>query len=54
MTNHKINFTGWILFAVSVIGLCIASTDSFWAMFGSVFLLVVCLVFTIQLFRADA
>ena len=51
MTNHQINFFGWILFVVSAIGFCIASIGNFWAMFGSVFFLLACLVFMIPFFR---
>lgn len=53
MTNHQINFVGWILFVVSAVGFCIASIGNFWAMFGSVFFLVACLVFMIPFIRKD-
>lgn len=53
MSNHQINFLGWILFVVSALGFCIASIGSFWAMFGSVFFLAACIVFMIPFFRAD-
>jgi len=53
MTNHQINFVGWILFVVSAIGFCIASIGHFWAMFGSVFFLLACLIFMIPFFRKD-
>jgi len=53
MTNHQINFVGWILFILSAIGFIIASVGSFWAMVGSVFFLVACLVFLIPFFRND-
>lgn len=53
MTDHHINFTGWILFVISAIGFCIASIGNFWAMFGSVFFLLACLVFMIPFFRRD-
>jgi len=53
MTNHQINFIGWILFIVSAIGFIVASIGSFWAMFGSVFFLIACLVFMIPFFRKD-
>ena len=51
MSDHQINFLGWILFVISAIGFCIASIGHFWAMFGSVFFLVACLVFMIPFFR---
>ena len=51
--NKYINFFGWILFAVSAIGFCIASIGSFWSMFGSSFFLVGCLVFFIPFFRKE-
>lgn len=52
MTDHQINFLGWILFLVSAVGFCIASIGHFWAMFGSLFFLVACLVFMIPFFRS--
>ena len=51
--NRTINLIGWVLFIISAIGFCIASIDSFWGMFGSVFFLVACLVFLIPFFRKD-
>lgn len=54
MTHHRINFLGWILFVISAIGFCIASIGNFWAMFGSVFFLLACLVFMIPFFWAKA
>jgi hypothetical protein len=53
VSNHQINFVGWILFVISAAGFCIASIGSFWAMFGSVFFLIACLVFIIPFFRSD-
>ncbi len=53
MTNHQINFCGWVLFILSAIGFCIASIGSFWAMFGSVFFLFGCLVFMVPYFRRE-
>ena len=44
MSNNTLNLIGWILFIISAIGFLIASKGSFWAMFGSVFFLVACLV----------
>ncbi|MEI4262031.1 cytochrome oxidase subunit III [Roseovarius sp. D0-M9] len=51
MTDHQINFLGWVLFVISSIGFCIASIGHFWAMFGSAFFLVACLVFMLPFFR---
>ena len=53
MSNNTINLIGWILFIISAIGLVISSIVSFWAMFGSVFFLVACLVFLIPFFRKN-
>jgi len=53
MTDKTINFIGWILFCVSAIGFIIASIGNFWAMFGSVFFLIACLVFMIPFLRRD-
>ena len=53
MTNTHINLVGWALFIVSAIGFCIASIGNFWAMFGSVFFLLACLVFLIPFFRPE-
>ena len=51
MSNNTINLIGWILFTISAIGFVISSIGSFWAMFGSVFFLVACLVLLIPFFR---
>lgn len=53
VTNHQINFLGWILFILSAIGFLIASIGDFWAMVGSGFFLVACLVFLIPFFRKE-
>lgn len=53
MSNRHITLIGWGLFLVSAIGFCIASIGDFWAMFGSVFFLIACLVFLIPYFRND-
>ncbi|MFK7752542.1 MAG: cytochrome oxidase subunit III [Sedimentitalea sp.] len=53
MSNKQVNLLGWVLFIVSAIGFCIASIGQFWAMFGSVFFLLACLVFLIPFFRDD-
>ena len=51
ISNRQIDFIGWILFIVSACGFIIASIGSFWAMFGSVFFLLACLIFIIPFFR---
>ena len=51
ISNNTINLIGWILLIISAIGFIISSISSFWAMFGSVFFLVACLVFLIPFFR---
>ena len=53
ITNRQIDFLGWVLFILSAFGFIIASIGSFWAMFGSVFFLLACLVFIIPFFRCD-
>lgn len=53
MSNRQINFIGWLLFDVSAIGFIIASIGNFWAMFGSIFFLIACIVFQIPFFRKD-
>ena len=53
MPEHHINFIGWILFVISAIGFLIASLGNFWAMFGSGFFLLACIVFMIPFFRDD-
>ena len=51
MNNKNINFLGWILFLVSAIGFIISSVGNFWAMFGSIFFLVACVVFMVPYLR---
>ena len=53
MKNKNINLLGWILFIISAIGVTISSVGSFWAMFGSLFFLVACLIFLIPFFRKE-
>ena len=53
MKNQTINLIGWILFIVSARGFVISSIGSFWAMFGSLFFLIACIVFLIPFFRKD-
>ena len=53
MSNKKINFIGWILFIISALGFIKSSIGNFWAMFGSLFFLVACIVFLIPFFRKD-
>jgi Ca2+/Na+ antiporter len=51
ISNRQIDFVGWVLFVLSAIAFIIASIGSFWAMCGSVFFLLACLVFIIPFFR---
>ena len=53
MKNKNINLLGWILFIILAIGFTISSVGSFWAMFGSLFFLVACLIFLIPFFRKE-
>ena len=53
MKNKNINLLGWILFIVTAIGFTISSIDNFWAMFGSLFFLVACIVFLIPFFKKE-
>lgn len=53
MTHRNINLLGWVLFIVSAVGFIVASWGHFWAMSGSVFFLVACLVFLIPFFTED-
>ena len=44
--NIKItNIVGWVLFLISSIGFIMSSLGNFWAMFGSVFFLLLVLYF---------
>lgn len=51
ISNRQIDFFGWALFVLSAIGFIIASVGNFWAMFGSIFFLLACVVFIIPFFR---
>lgn len=53
ISNRQIDFLGWLLFTISAISFVVASVGNFWAMTGSMFFLVACLVFIIPFFRAD-
>ena len=54
MKNKNINLLGWILFIISAIGFTKSGIGSFWAMFGSLFFLVACLIFLIPFFRKES
>ena len=47
MNTKIINIAGWVLFLISAIGFIMSSLGNFWAMFGSAFFCVGCLVFLI-------
>jgi len=53
MNNKKINFIGWILFVISALGFIMSSIGNFWAMFGSVFFFVACIIFLIPFFKKE-
>ena len=53
MSNKKINLIGWILFIISALGFTISSIGNFWAMFGSIFFFVACIIFLIPFFRKE-
>jgi len=53
MNIKIINFVGWVLFLISAIGFIMSSLGNFWAMFGSTFFFVGCLVFLIPYFRKE-
>ena len=53
MSNNTITLIGWIMAIISAIGFVISSIGSLWAMFGSVFFPVACLVFLIPFFRKN-
>ena len=53
MSDRHINLLGWVLFDISAIGFIIASIGNFWAMLGSIFFLLACLVFKIPFFRKN-
>lgn len=53
VSNRQIDFLGWILFILSASSFIVASIGNFWAMAGSIFFLVACLVFIVPFFRKD-
>jgi len=53
MKSKSRDFIGWILFLISAFGFCIASVGNFWAMFGSVFFLMGCIVFLIPFLKKN-
>lgn len=53
ISNRQIDFAGWVLFTLSATSFIIASIGNFWAMAGSIFFLVACLVFIIPFFRKE-
>ena len=53
MNKKKINFIGWILFVISALGFIMSSIGNFWAMFGSVFFFVACIIFLIPFFKKE-
>ena len=53
ISNRQIDFIGWLLFVLSASAFIIASIGNFWAMCGSIFFLLACLVFIIPFFRKE-
>ncbi|MAO25842.1 MAG: cytochrome oxidase subunit III [Roseovarius sp.] len=53
ISNRQIDFLGWLLFIASALCFVVASIGHFWAMGGSLFFLIACLVFIIPFFRRD-
>lgn len=53
ISNRQIDFLGWVLFMVSAASFIVASAGNFWAMTGSIFFFVACVVFIIPFFRND-
>ena len=53
MRNRNINLISWLLFIVSAVGFTVSSIRNFWAMFGSLFFLVACIIFLIPFFRNE-
>tara|TARA_B100000941_G_scaffold256166_1_gene205317 strand:- start:10 stop:183 length:174 start_codon:yes stop_codon:yes gene_type:complete len=50
MKNRNLNLLSWILFVVSAIGFTNSSIKNIWALFGSLFFLVACIIFLIPFF----
>ena len=53
MRNRNVNLIGWMLFIVSTVVFTVSSIGNFWAMFGSLFFLVACIIFLIPFFRNE-
>ena len=51
MNNKHLNIIGWILFVVSSLCFIASSIGNFWAMAGSIFFFVACLVFFANVFQ---
>tara|TARA_B100000676_G_C17835095_1_gene709904 strand:+ start:570 stop:728 length:159 start_codon:yes stop_codon:yes gene_type:complete len=51
MKNNSINLLGWILFVVSSLCFIVSSVGNFWALAGSIFFFIACLVFLIPFFK---
>ena len=50
MNNKRLNIIGWLLFVVSSLCFIASSIGNFWAMAGSIFFFVACLVFLLTFF----
>ena len=53
MNTKIINIAGWVLFLISAIGFIMSSLGNFWAMFGSVFFLLVVLYFLFHFLKNE-
>ncbi|EFL90494.1 hypothetical protein [Ahrensia sp. R2A130] len=53
ISNRRIDLIGWLLFVISACGFIMASIGNFWAMFGSIFFLLACLMFLITYIRKE-
>ena len=51
MNNYLLNFIGWILFVISSLCFIVSSIGNFWAMGGSIFFFLACIVFLIPYFK---
>ena len=51
MNNNLLTLLGWILFIISSICYIVSSVGNFWAMSGSIFFFLACVVFLIPFFN---
>jgi|TARA_B100000959_G_C14504093_1_gene428507 hypothetical protein len=53
MNNRRLTIIGWILLVASSLCFIASSIGNFWAMAGSIFFFVACLVFLLTFFRNE-